>query len=203
MKLFGFPTPRNKCVWALVDHLGLDVEQISVDLTKGAQKAADYLAINPNGRVPTLVDDDFVLWEHAAIMQYLCEQAASPLSPATTRARADATRWISWIQMHWVPGSDLLGFEFLAKPALGLGDPDPAVIERGRAQMREPVAVLDGHLRRTKCMLGDDLSFVDFFVGGSVAHWQPCQMPFDDADHILRWYSQLQAIPAWQTHFGT
>lgn len=186
----------------MLDHLDVDVEKVVADLIKGEHKTKDYLAINPNGRVPTLVDDDFRLWEHAAIMQYLAEKVQSSLSPSDASGRADATRWISWMQMHWVPGADVLGFECLAKPAMGLGEPDPAEVERGRLLIIEPVNILDGHLNNSKYMLGDNLSFVDFFVGGSVAYWETCQMPFDSAENILGWYSLLDALPAWQKNFS-
>lgn len=202
MKLYGFPTPRNACVWAMIEYLQLAVEAVPIDLRQGQQKTPAYLALNPNGLTPTLVDSDFILWEHAAILQYLAETAGSTLAPSDPRQRAEATRWISWIQMHWVPGADILGFECLAKPALGLGEPDADEIQRGQSLMAARVPILDQHLSRAHYMLGEHLSFVDFFVAGSIAYWQTCQMPLQATAHVLQWYAQLEGLPAWQAQFA-
>ena len=84
MKLYGFPgSPNTWKVRAVAAHLGLPVEDVHVDLKKGEQRAPAYLALNPTGRTPTLVDGDFVVWESAAIMQYL----ASRKPNATARSR--------------------------------------------------------------------------------------------------------------------
>src|SRR5437667_12573825 len=102
MKLYGFPpSPNTWKVRAVAAHLGLPLELELVDLTKGAQRTADYLALNPTGRTPTLVDGNFVLWESTAIMHYLAERKASMLFPNDARTRADIMRWQSWHLQHW------------------------------------------------------------------------------------------------------
>ncbi len=202
MKLYGFPTPRNVTVWAMIEHLALDVERVTVDLMRGEQKSAEYLALNPNGLTPTLVDGDFVLWEHAAILQYLAESTGSTLAPSTPGDRANATRWVSWTQMHFVPGADVLGFEHLAKPAMGLGLPDPAEVKRGQALLTDCVSVIDRYLSKSTYMLGDALSFVDFFFAGGIAHWQKCEMLLEDAPHLLKWFGGMEGLPAWKQQFG-
>src|SRR5262245_60596926 len=75
MKLYGFPpSPNTWKVRAVAAHLGLPLELHLVDITKGGQRAPNYLALNPTGRTPTLVDGDLALWESTAIMQYLAER---------------------------------------------------------------------------------------------------------------------------------
>ena len=101
MKLYGFPgSPNTWKVRAVAAHLGLAVQDVLVDLGKGEQRAPDYLALNPTGRTPTLVYGDFVLWESAAIMQYLATQKPNALWPEDTRTRADIMRWQSWHLQH-------------------------------------------------------------------------------------------------------
>src|SRR5215510_3316885 len=108
MKLYGFPhSPNTWKVRAVAAHLGLPLELHVVDLTKGEQRAPGYLALNPTGRTPTLIDGDLVLWESTAIMQYLAERKPNALWPSDARKRADIMRWQSWQLQHW--GSEACG----------------------------------------------------------------------------------------------
>ena len=76
MKLYGFPpSPNTWKVRALAAYLGVPLEFEFIDLTKGAQHAPAYLALNPTGRTPTLVDGDFKLWESNAILQYIASKS--------------------------------------------------------------------------------------------------------------------------------
>jgi len=96
MKLYSFPpSPNTWKVRAVAAHLGIPLEVEFVDLTKGASHSPDYLAINPTGRTPALVDGDFKLWESVAIMQYVASKTPNALWPDNARARADITRWQS------------------------------------------------------------------------------------------------------------
>src|ERR1700758_3408163 len=82
MKLYGFPaSPNTWKVRALASYLKTPLEFELIDLTKGVQRSPAYLAINPTGRTPTLVDGDFKLWESSAILQYLAAKSGSLLWP--------------------------------------------------------------------------------------------------------------------------
>ena len=105
MKLYGFPpSPNTWKVRAVAAHIGIPLELALVDLSKGQQRTPEYLALNPTGRTPTLVDGELVLWESTAIMHYLANQKPNSLWPNNARARADIMRWQSWQLAHW--GSD-------------------------------------------------------------------------------------------------
>ncbi|HYP89515.1 MAG TPA: glutathione S-transferase family protein, partial [Polyangiaceae bacterium] len=87
-------SPNVRRVRLTAAVLGLKLEEQNIDFTKGDQKTPEYLALNPNGAVPMLVDDDFVLTESRAIMQYLAvKHPKNELLPLDERARADVTRW--------------------------------------------------------------------------------------------------------------
>ncbi len=102
MKLYGFaPSPNTWQVRALATHIGVPLEFVPLDFTKGDTKTPAFLAINPTGRTPALVDGDFKLWETMAIMQYVAGKKANPLWPDDARARADIARWQSWNLAHW------------------------------------------------------------------------------------------------------
>jgi len=100
MKLYGFPpSPNTWKVRAVAAHLGIPLELEFVDLTKGQHRTPEYLALNPTGRTPTLVDGDFRLWESNAIMQYLASQKPNSLPPPSRRLAhirppiASTSRW--------------------------------------------------------------------------------------------------------------
>ena len=115
MKLYGFsPSPNTWKVRALAAHLGIPLDYEFVDLTKGASRTPAYLAINPTGRTPALVDGDLKLWESEAIMQYLASQRPNSLWPNDARARADIMRWQSWQLAHWGKDVTLADFSVAA-----------------------------------------------------------------------------------------
>ena len=101
MKLYAFPpSPNTWKVRAVASYVGVPLELEIVDLTK--PRSAAYLAINPSGRTPTLVDGNFTLTESNAIMQYIASQKPNSLWPDDARARADIVRWQCWQLAHWV-----------------------------------------------------------------------------------------------------
>jgi glutathione S-transferase len=102
MKLYGFPiSPNTWKVRAVAAHIGIVIDNQLVDLSRGEQRTPDYLALNPTGRTPTLVDGEFVLWESNAIMQYFASGKPNALWPDDARTRADIARWQSWQLEHW------------------------------------------------------------------------------------------------------
>jgi glutathione S-transferase len=135
MKLYGFPpSPNTWKVRAVAAHLRIPLEVEFVDLTKGGSHMPDYLALNPTGRAPTLVDGDFTLWESTAIMQYIASKSPNSLWPNDARTRADIMRWQSWDLAHWgKEACDPLVFQRLVKKFLNLGPPDEAVVAQGLA----------------------------------------------------------------------
>src|SRR6266852_5561281 len=98
IKIWGRNTSINvqKVMWA-IDELGLARERIDVGGPFGKNNEPAYLAMNPNGLVPTLEEDDFVLWESNSVVRYLASKyGAGTLEPADLRARASASRWMDW-----------------------------------------------------------------------------------------------------------
>jgi glutathione S-transferase len=91
MKLYGFPpSPNTWKVRAVAAYLGVPLDLEPVDLTK--PRPASYLAVNPSGRTPTLVDGDFKLTESNAILQYIASRKPNSLWPDGAQARADSSR---------------------------------------------------------------------------------------------------------------
>ena len=134
IEIYAFPpSPRAFKVMAVANHLGLDWTLRMLDITKGEQNTPQYAALNPNMRMPTLKDGDYVLWEANAICQYLAgKKPESGLLPKDEHARLDVTRWQFWDMAHWDPTCAIFAFEYLVKPVvLKSGEPDMAAIAKG------------------------------------------------------------------------
>ena len=132
------PSPRAFKVLAVARHLGLDFELCPVDLLNGAHLRPEFAALNPNRRMPVLEDDGFVLWESNAITQYLASKKPERgLLPTDPRKCADVSRWQFWESCHWDPACATLIFERMLKKVLGQGDPTPAHVEKGEADVRQ------------------------------------------------------------------
>src|SRR5262249_28913576 len=131
MRLLYHPmSPNSRRALMTAIQLGMPIERVLVDLRKGEQKSPEYLKLNPNGKVPTLDDDGFVLWESRAIMMYLADKTpGQTLYPQELRARADVNHWLIWDAVHFSPSVQVLTYERVVKAMLGFGEADPHEIE--------------------------------------------------------------------------
>jgi glutathione S-transferase len=201
MELYLFPlSSRVLAIVALKNHLGLDCELKPIDLGRGEQLAREYLALNPSGKVPTLKEGDFVLWESNAILFYLAaKRPQSGLWPSDLRGQADVLRWLAWESAHWDAESvGMVAFEKSSKMVLGLGAPEPAFVARGEQNFARFAAVLDGHLRGKTWLLGDRLTIADFSVGTLMPSAERFGLPIERFLEIRRWYEGLAGLPGWR-----
>lgn len=205
MELYVFPlSPRATKVMALANHLGLDCEIRLVDLFKGDQHKPEFVALNPNERMPVLKDDAFVLWESNAILQYLAsKKPGSGLWPSDPKSQADVLRWHSWDAADWFPACGIITFERLVKKLTGQGDPNLAEVARGEALFHKLARVLNAHLQGRQWLVGNDLTIADFAVGAPMATAEAAQYPVANYPEITRWYGALAALPAWKRALAT
>lgn len=163
MKLHIVPgSPNSRKVEAVSHHLGLRMDIVAHDLFAGDLRKAEYVALNPNARVPTLEDGGFVLWESNAIMQYLADKAGDErLFPRDPQGRADVTRWQSWELAHFNRPFGTLAFETVAKPRRGL-TPDAAAVALAQSDLARSAPVLDAHMRERRYLLGDEVTLADY-----------------------------------------
>ena len=201
MKLYVLPpSPRAFKVIALKNHLGIECEIHLVDLGKGDQLTPEYIAMNPNKKMPVLEDDGFVLWESNAILFYLAsKEPRSGLWPSNPKHQADVLRWLAWESAHFDAEScGMVGFEKISKGVLGLGTADPAFIARGEENFARFAAVLNESLRGREWLTGDQLTIADFSVGAWVPAAERLQLPVGEFSEIARWYDALASLPAWR-----
>jgi glutathione S-transferase len=198
MKLYGFPpSPNTWKVRAVAHQLGIPLELELVDLTKPRTPA--YLAINPTGRTPTLVDGDFVLSESSAIMQYIASRSPNTLWPDNPRARASITQWQCWQLPHF--GGEAcqpLTFQRLVKKIVKLGPPDDAVVAKATEAFNRDARYLDDHLAKSSYLVGNALTLADLSVVAAMAYAKEAEMPLAPYSHVRDWFGRVTALPAWR-----
>lgn len=200
MKLHVFPpSPRAAKVLALANHLGIASEMAIVDLFSGGNQTPEFKALNPNGKMPVLEDDGFVLWESNAILQYLAaKQPDTGLWPTDPRRQADVSRWQFWDAAHWDPTCATFIFERVVKQLTGQGAPDAAQIAKAEADFQRFAPVLNATLKGRRWVTGDALTVADFGLGGPLMYAAPAGIPLADYPEIARWYAALAELPGWK-----
>jgi glutathione S-transferase len=197
MKLYSIHNSNNcRRVNATAQHLGLALDVVEVAMPD--TKKADYLALNPNGKVPTLVDGDTVLWESRAIMQYLGTKKPTALWPADETRRADIARWQFWEAAHLSRGTGAYAFENLFKKIFMKQEADPVALAAGEKEWRTFAPVLEAQVAKRKWILGDELTLADFSVGACFSYAEPSGLPMGDFPHIKAWLGRLAEVPAWK-----
>ena len=192
--LYTAATPNGWKASIALEELGLPYAVHSIKLGEGEQKKPAYLKLNPNGRIPTIVDHDegdFVVFESGAILIYLAEKTGK-LMPAAAKARSTVMQWLMF-QMGGVgPMQGQANVFFRYFP-----DKIPAVIQRYQNETKRLYTVLDTRLKDREYLAGD-YSIAD------IAHWSWVRIhgwagvEVDDLPHLRRWMDTLAARPACQ-----
>ncbi len=200
MKLWDVPVSGNcKKVRIAARELGIELERMSLDPSKGENQRPEYVEKNPMGKVPTIEDDGFVLWESAAIVVYLAKKLpAKRLLPADPRGEADALRWLFWGASHVGPNVQRLGQERVYKARLGGGPPDPAIVAAAEKELARFVPVLEQQLASQPHVLGRDYSVADIVLGCTFESARMVQYDLAPFPAIRAWLERLQARPAWR-----
>ncbi len=200
MKLYWLPlSPNNYVVTAVADYLGIPLEKIYVDIGKGESRTPEYLKLNPNGKMPTLVDGNYSLWESNAILMYLCsKKPGNTLWPGDELTRIDISRWLIWQQAHWARACGILLWERMVKKFFGQGEPDPAKEKEGEEMVKFNASVLNQSLEGKKYLVNDQLSLADFAVAAPLPYAQFCRMPIEGLPNLAHWYERIASLEAWQ-----
>jgi glutathione S-transferase len=196
MKLYHFPSPNPQKVTFALRELGLECELVAIDLSKGEQRKPEYLAVNPFGRVPTLVDGELKLWESHAILAYLGEKTGK-LWPATAAGRADALRWLFFLAQHISPSATDLAFNRIAAKLLGIqGDED--AIARGEKALPGVIAIIEGQLANGKWMLGNEFTLVDCDYTPVLNVIEKAGFNYRDFPKVQAYLDACRSRSAWQ-----
>jgi glutathione S-transferase len=197
LTLWGHSKSINvqKVLWSL-DELGLEYERKDVGGAFGGNKEPAYLALNPNGLIPTLVDKGEALWESNAVLRYLfAKYGKGSLAPqdAVDRARADA--WTEWYSSTLWPHVRPLLVQLVRTPE---DKRDRSVIENAQRQASAAVALLDRELAQRSYLVGDSFTWGDIPVSSALQRWYnlPIRRPAHAA--LDAYYERIKERPAFK-----
>lgn len=198
-RLLGRRSSSNvqKVLWLLAE-LGEGCEQVDLGGPFGGNDAPDYLALNPNGRVPTLVHQGFVVWESNAICRYLaCLHDDDRLYPVSPRKRALCEQWMDW-QLGTLQPVMVPLFIGLVRTPVKQRD------QRHLAEMRDQAAahfrLLDEALSKARYLLGEEPTLADIANGIWTHRWFQLGLETAALPHLRQWYSLLRMRPGYRTH---
>lgn len=199
LKIWGRRDSFNlqKVMWCVAE-LGIPHQRIDAGGAHGVTDTPEYLAMNPNGRVPTIDDDGFILWESNAIVRYLAaKHGIGTLCPADERRRADADRWMTW-QSATVGAvmRPLIITMFRTVP----DERDPDTVAAQVAAAGRLWAMLDARLADGDFILGEALTMADIPIGAYAWRWFSVDAERPDLPHLATWYERLTARPAYREH---
>jgi glutathione S-transferase len=199
MKLYFHPMSANARVARMAAvALGIKPELALVDLQKGDNRKPDYLALNPNGKVPTLVDGATVLWESIAIAQYLADRTpGQTVYPTEPIQRAHVNQWLLWKASHWGHALGTLVWENMLKEMFGQGAPNDYAVTGALHQTAQLAGVLDAQLSKTKWVCGETPTLADYAISAVLMYKDRAKLPVDSHKHVMRWFGDIQATEAW------
>jgi len=194
MKLYHFPSPNPQKVTFALEELGLGCEIVPVDLAKGEHRQPAFLALNPLGRVPVLVDGDLTLPESHAILAYLGEKTGR-LWPTSAGGRAEALRWLFFLSQHIMPPAGEVALRFRAKL---FGRPvDEPTVKRGEEALSPVLAILEDHLAHNKWMIGAEFSLVDCAYCPVLNVIEKSGFGFAEFPRVVAFLEACRARPSW------
>lgn len=195
--LYWHPMSSATPVACALAELDLPHERVKIDIRAGEQHRPDYLALNPNGKVPTLTVDGAPMFEALAIQLWLGETygVERGLWPAAgAPERLQALSWCAWAYVSY--GAVLVRLQLATMGDEALRSSTHA--EAARAGLNELLALLDARLARQPWMLGDTYSLVDLLVGSVIGYSLYIGAPVANHAHVQQWLGRVQARPAMQ-----
>ena len=203
LKIYGTRTSSNvqKVLWCC-GELGLPFERDeNIGGPSRHERTVAYLALNPNGLIPTIDDDGFILWESNVIVRYLsAKHGMGTLCPSDLARRADADRWMDWQQTALAPHMGVAFRGLLRKP------PDAIPEEQLRSAVQkagDTWKILDARLADRPFVAGASLTMGDIALGNAVHRWFKLPVPHPELPHLKRWYDRLCERPAYGQHIAS
>lgn len=197
LKLWGRVNSSNvmKVLWCL-DELGVEYERVDAGMAFGVVDEPAYRALNPNGRVPTIEDDDLVLWESNVIVRYLsATHGMGTLCPADPGERAVADQWMDWQQS--TAEADVT-YVFWGQVRGRKENRDPKTVAACAERLGATFTILDARLAGRHFIMGDHLTMADIPMGCMVWRWTNLDLDRPSLPNLEAWHTLLQERPGFQ-----
>ena len=197
LKIYGRKSSSNvqKVLWCC-DELGIAYEREDVGGKFGKNRTPEYLALNPNGLVPTIDDDGFILWESNSIVRYLAAKHGNgKLWPQDPQAAAGASRWMDWQLSTLGPANAPLFRAYLRDPKETIPAAELAAAAR---RTGEAWGIVDAQLAQTPFVAGAELTVGDIAFGNAIHRWYAYPIDRPALPRLRAWYDRLCARPAYR-----
>jgi glutathione S-transferase len=200
MRLYHHPMSSNaRRARMTAVALGIEFDLVLIDLAKGEQRGPEFLRLNPKGKVPVLEDDEFILDESHAIMQYLAVRTpGQTLYPMAPRARATVNRWLFWSAQDFQPAVSVLNWENSVKPLLGIGPADAREVQRGEQLVSQCARLLDSHLAGREWVAEEGITLADLALAAPLMSTERARLPVSEYANLQAWFRRVQALEAWK-----
>jgi glutathione S-transferase len=194
LKIYGVPRSRAfRALW-LAKELGLDYDNVPVDFAIGETRQPPYLKINPNGHVPAIDDNGFILWESMAINLYLAKKyGLGTLYPTTLEGEARAWQWSLWGMTELERNVLTAMFNRAIYPE---AERDAKAADAAEAELRHPLGVLDSAVTQAPYLLGADFTVADLNVAAILSWARPARIDFAPFPKAADWLSRCALRPA-------
>jgi glutathione S-transferase len=193
LKIYGTPRSRASRVLWLADELGLDYENIPVQFADGGTRKPEYLAINPNAKIPAIDDDGLVLFESMAILLHLAKKHDKGLWPKTAADEARTLQWTFWAMTE---AEMPIVTALQNRVILPEERRDAALADAAEKQAMPPLRVLDQALATSRYLLGDSFTIADLTVAAVVGAARRARIDLDVLPHLSRWLDACVERPA-------
>ena len=194
LRIYGIARTRAfRALW-IANELGLDYEHVPIEIGEAGARKAEYLAINPNGRLPAIEDDGFVLWESLAITLYLAKKhSTGRLYPADLRDEARTWQWSLWALNEVDRGVNIWSLHAVRLPP---ADRVPQKLAEALRVIEKPFRVLDAALAEHPYLIGDDFTVADLNVAAVIS--RAIDMDLSATPRLGAWLRRCLERPAAQ-----
>ena len=197
-------TVNSRKVLAGLKLIGADYDVRKYDYFQAEQKSDEFVAVNPNAAFPALIDDDFILWESNAILQYAAEKVGNTNAyPTDVKTRADINRWLLWESSSWFGSCYVYLVENCVKPLLG-DTTDESILANEQENFHKLASILDARLKNSTFLCGEEPTIADVAVAAPMHLHGWAKLPLGDHPNLIRWMTKEIENSSWwkETHIG-
>jgi glutathione S-transferase len=195
LQLYGNPASRAmRCLWML-EEIGEPYQLIEKSTRADDLQVPEYLRLNPNARIPTLVDGDAVIWESMAINIYLAQKYPGPMHCSSPELLGKAAQWSFWAMLEL---EELLLELMNHRAVLPEYARDPSIAQRSELLLQKPLRVLNGSLGERQFLAGDGFTLADLNLASILVWGKMARLDLSAHPNVARWLNVCLTRPAYR-----